>query len=1092
MKQKPKLVVSRTKKIAKKQRNRGGILGVTPYETVGVRIIPSRYLINNEAVLDLDCEEGIDINWKADDYTTIEGASRSAQANFEAPATHRNDAILEGTFSDSNKPITTQWDAWLGYGDRKLMEGRLAITRRTLKGKTPVSLDMVLTGEGKAWANQLADLRLNELPFRGDGSAQMGEVVFSEANIFAGGTWGGNAVLKSQTVLSRFIAADRWREYVALPVNYGFWGNANAMTLTDLRLWFFELDLLQLAFGTIGYRIVSRFMNSDYYRKDLCYILRENYFDQDGELGAKDGFLANWLADFPTNVVTTTNIIRPLIDPPNDSISHAYDVNSNYDVSNGKYTAPADMTVVFSGSIVIENTNAFDFRITFFLGVEYVGGGSSSSYPVTGGIDINAGQTVSVNFTSANINLSAGDKIQVITNGLSDVSGSVGTPLGVFYTIKANSFVKLVVKYKNIADGDTLKLANIIDPELTALDVLKGAAHRYNWRFETDADRKTVTIEPAWTYHQVDDAQLPPLYYKNINGFYGAEIDAVNIDKCIDWCGDHTVEGKKQGKKRRLRLTYKDADPYYQSIKDDLVTNGRRLFDAEIYLGDQYEEGVTIDENPFYAATANAWDSSISTQTPDSSIVPGYALWIPHIWTSVGDAGGTQTRPDALATRITPRVVKCWGLRTGLLLFKNVAGYAYYLTYPGAGIIDANGYSQLTPDGKSYIYADTLSYGSEWGSWYDQLGNKKPLTILGGRDVSTGNVNKLGLADNYWLETIEELKTGIWETFEYIPLCFPYQLQLGRFRTLVRVNGQLYRLDAIGVDVANFDKPTPITLIQKTTRRVDAFPLTQPAPPVVGLRLTFLPGSPQLSFTLAQWNTFFNLPTLGVPFTSISISGTEVTLLGGSGIALNSYFTNNTNITGIFDDCGCIASIVSNAFFGTTNLTDAVLNSIPNTPNVSFANSGIVNGSFTSATNIGFQAFYNTANLGTIALPNALTIGLQAFVGSGIVDINTPVATSYGQEAFAFCYGLTTVNGPLVTSVGNVCFNNDYTITNLYMPLCASMGVSSGDNNVFGNIFGSTMILTVSVVLQTNNGGLPDGDIQSLLTTSPGVTVNYI
>lgn len=1080
MKQKPKLVVSRTKKITKKQRNRGGILGITPYETVGVRLIPSRYLTGNEAVLDLDCEEGIEIGWKADDYTTIEGASRSAQANFEAPATHRNDAILEGTFSDTNKPITTQWDAWLGYGDRKLMEGSLSISRRNLRGKMPVSLDMVLTGEGKAWANQLADLRLNELPFRGDGSAQMGEVVFSEANIFAAGTWGGNAVLKSQTVLSRFIAADRWREYVALPVNYGFWGNANAMTLTDLRLWFFELDLLQLAFGTIGYRIVSRFMNSDYYRKDLCYILRENYFDQDGELGAKDGFLANWVADTPYSFAT--NGVQ-VLDAPNDSISPAYDANGNYNGLIGEYTAPADMTVQLACSLSVESTSSLDDIIVKILySVSPLPKQSMSSE-----IAIPTGGTASISAQTQDINILAG---QVVTFFIMYTDAPFGATIN--YTIKANSFIQLVVKYKNISDGDTLKLANIIDPELTALDVLKGAAHRYNWRFETDADRKTVTIEPAWNYNQVDDAQLPPLYYKNINGFYGAEIDAVTIDKCIDWCGDHTVEGKKQGKKRRLRLTYKDADPYYQSIKDDLVTNGRRLFDAEVYLGDQYEEGVTIDENPFYAATANAWDSSISTETPDSSIVPGYALWIPHIWTSVGEAGGTQTRPDALATRITPRVVKCWGLRTGLFLFKNIAGYAYYLTYPGAGIIDANGYRQTTPDGKNYIYADTLSYGSEWGSWYDQLSNKNPIAILGGRDIATGDVKKLGLADNYWLETIEELKSGIWETFDYIPLCFPYQLQLGRFRTLVRVNGQLYRIDAIGVDVANFDKPTPITLIQKTSRRVDAFPLTQPAPPVVGLRLTFLPGSPELAFTMAQWNTFFNLPTLGVPFTSISITGTEVTLLGGSGISLNSYFTNNTNITGIFDDCGCIASIVSNAFFGTTNLTDAVLNSIPNTPNVSFANSGIVNGSFTSATNIGFQAFYNTANLGTIALPNALTIGTQAFSGSGIVAINTPVATSYGQEAFAFCYGLTTVNGPLVASVGNGCFNNDYTITNLSIPLCTSMGASSGGNNVFDNIFGSTMILTVSVVLQTNNGGLPDGDIQSLLTTSPGVTVIYI
>lgn len=1071
-----KIVVNPYKKLARKQRDRGAIIGIPVYENVSVRHIQNKYLTSGEAVLDFDCEDGIDVSWKADDYTTIDGATRNAAVSFTAIASKRNDAILEGVVSDIGKPITTEWGAYIGWGDRRIIEGKLSVARRNMKGRTPQNLDMVLRGEGYNWANLLA-VSINELPFRGDGTAGFGEVLFSEANIFDASNWGGPDALLSQAKLGRFVNDDRYREYIALPVNYGFWGAGTAMTLSDLRLWFFERDLIYLAFASIGYKIVSQFINSNYYRKDAVYVLKENYFDQDGELSAKNGLLANWMSDFSANEPFTIPI-----NPPNDTVSPAYDINGNYNNVNGKYTAPANMRVIISGSIVVQNPNPFDFKIGLKYEYQSISGGDPIEHQLIDYIFVLAGGTRTFDFSSE-IVLAQGDSIFLYFE-------IINQPLGLNYTIKAGSYIKVVVKYKDISDGDVLKLANIVDPQITALDILKGAAHRYDWRFETDPDTNTVYIEPAWAY-SLPKEQLP-LEYQETPGYYGDETTAVNIDKAIDWCGDRTAEGKKEGKKRRLRLTYKEGDAYYKSVSDELVGNSRRLFDGEQYLGEQYEEGVTIEENPLYAGTVNAYDNSISKPNSDAPIIPNFGMWIPHIWESLGEDNSITSRPTSIAAKISPRVIKVFGRKLGLYLFTNAATTTAYTWYISAGMIDAGGYYQQLPNGDNYIYAPTLSYGSQWGGWKDPNGNTKSLVTLGGRDVVTGQIRKLGLIDCFWANSIEELRSGVWETFDYMPYHLPYSLILGKFRKLLIIDGILYRIENESANIADLKKIDTITVVRMSTAGIETQNIKQLPPPPTGLRITFLPGSPELEFSLAQWNTAFQLPALGSPFTSISVVGNEVTLLGGAGITMSGYFINNQNITGIYDDNNCIVNMSTSAFFGTTSMVDAVLNGTSTVSTTAFTNSSIQNASFTSATFVGQQAFDSTTFLNNILLPNAITIGQQAFAGSSILSIDTPLATSYGSEAFAFGNSLQVVNAPLVTNIGNGCFNNDYSLVTLYMPSCISMGVSSGNNNVFDNIFANTMTLTVSVVLQTNNTGSPDGDIQNLLATSPLVTIVYI
>ena len=68
--------------------------------------------------------------------------------------------------------------------------------------------------------------------------------------------------------------------------------------------------------------------------------------------------------------------------------------------------------------------------------------------------------------------------------------------------------------------------------------------------------------------------------------------------------------------------------------------------------------------------------------------------------------------------------------------------------------------------------------------------------------------------------------------------------------------------------------------------------------------------------SVSDWNTFFDLPTNGSPFTSVEVVGNMVRLIGGSGIELSSYlFFENIYIRKVVDNINCIVGIKNNCFF---------------------------------------------------------------------------------------------------------------------------------------------------------------------------------
>jgi hypothetical protein len=239
------------------------------------------------------------------------------------------------------------------------------------------------------------------------------------------------------------------------------------------------------------------------------------------------------------------------------------------------------------------------------------------------------------------------------------------------------------------------------------------------------------------------------------------------------------------------------------------------------------------------------------------------------------------------------------------------------------------------------------------------------------------------------------------------------------------------------------------------------------------------------SSNVDDWNTFFGLPTNGNPFTSVEVVGNEVRLIGGSNITLkNSLFGSLERAFSLleFNDEGSIVT-------GEDDVFGAEINGCPNLTYVNLP----------QLTTAGYAFFFSCFNLVTINVPSLITAGNSCFTFCSLLTtINAPLLTTAGFQCFTGCTSLTTIDLPSLTAAGDVCFAFCTSLTTLNLPLCTALGSgtfvglsSAADNGVFGDIVGNTITATFNSALATNNGGLPDGDIQYLQSNNT-VTITYV
>ena len=215
---------------------------------------------------------------------------------------------------------------------------------------------------------------------------------------------------------------------------------------------------------------------------------------------------------------------------------------------------------------------------------------------------------------------------------------------------------------------------------------------------------------------------------------------------------------------------------------------------------------------------------------------------------------------------------------------------------------------------------------------------------------------------------------------------------------------------------------------------------------------------------VGEWNTLFDLPTNGVPFTHVFIDPMDantIVLANGSNIYTADYlFDGNPNILSFVDE----GSVVSVGYFSFTN------------------SNSLLSFSSTSATSIN-TSFYSSSVLNSVVAPLAATAGNNSFSGTALTSIDLPSLLTAGSYCFNNTYSATSVNLPALTDMGQYGLRQcglNVTLSSINLSSCTNLGGTVGNNNVFNNITGQTITLTVPAALMTCNGGNPDGDIIEL------------
>lgn len=224
-------------------------------------------------------------------------------------------------------------------------------------------------------------------------------------------------------------------------------------------------------------------------------------------------------------------------------------------------------------------------------------------------------------------------------------------------------------------------------------------------------------------------------------------------------------------------------------------------------------------------------------------------------------------------------------------------------------------------------------------------------------------------------------------------------------------------------------------------------------------------------YSLSDWNTFFDLPNYGNPFTDIIVIGNSVYLIGGSNITIKAglfsdgvypNFESPQELNGflinIEDRADCVVRIEEYAFaysFGSL-LTTVILPALTYIEQYAFFfNQSLINLQTSNVITVENYAFFYCSSIVNINLPLLTSVGDYGFSQTrSVVTYYFPSLITAGEGAFDNTYIDTckTIDLPVCISVGNNCFQGNEGVTYINLPVIQTMGTTSALTTTF-NIF---------------------------------------
>lgn len=173
---------------------------------------------------------------------------------------------------------------------------------------------------------------------------------------------------------------------------------------------------------------------------------------------------------------------------------------------------------------------------------------------------------------------------------------------------------------------------------------------------------------------------------------------------------------------------------------------------------------------------------------------------------------------------------------------------------------------------------------------------------------------------------------------------------------------------------------------------------------------------------VSTWNTFFDLPINGIEFTSVTVTGNLVSLVGGHNIHIKNSLMSGPTIESIVD-VDSIISLGDECFAYSTVLLTVELPLVTSIGNTNFAQCELLSSiKLPSLITAGEDSFSNCPAVIIFDLPYLETAGIACFQACTLATFNLPSLITAGDRCFVGCVSELTFDFPLLETAGNYTF----------------------------------------------------------------------
>ena len=542
------------------------------------------------------------------DGLAINSGSRS-EYSFELPGTKHNDSIFNQFYDTAIYTINEQafLSASIEVDGLPFFIGRCQLQSVTLRqdqyfwqGK---SYKVAFYGNNADWSTRIGDLLIKDLPFTAH--------TYSYADN-----------------LNHWVNTYPADDFKYLPLklkDYTTFGQLDG--LEDSHPAIFIVDVLNKAFATIGYTMVSGFFLTDFANRLIMPVpLLSRYLA--GFYG--DDYLNISAFDTQLNTGVTGGTVFIL---PNQTLFPLVGPNP-YNAITGIYTVPETGFYLLQIKCSVANiTTSAGISLAFMI---------NGAPPVVfyGQANLTPPQPYIFDTTvtgEAVFSLNAGDTVQVV--GTVPIVSPGTFDYNIVFTVTGEA---------EILDGFNLNLKYAIDPSLKVIDLIRGLSHAFNLVFETNEGSRTVFIEPADDY--ILDSR--PATTDLEDGFHTAQ-KAIDYTPFVDLSkGGELVSDTKQLSQLRLKWKDDSSDPTVEALN---LNANLGIFEARFqFPATRFKEGETVVENPFFAPTLVIADNEIvSVNSVKTPMIP--IIWaVNYLETSTSTETVTQIVPRLLVSDPIP------------------------------------------------------------------------------------------------------------------------------------------------------------------------------------------------------------------------------------------------------------------------------------------------------------------------------------------------------------------------------------------------------------------------------------------------------